>query len=203
LIGTGIQLTDPSVAAMAGMAGFDFAAIDTEHGPADYQKVLAQVIAARSGGAYSMVRVPWNEPYLAKRVLETGPDAILFPMVNTAEEAKKAMDSCVYPPADKRGIGPMRAQRYGLTPMPAYVEESERACPHDSNQERDGGAQFDAILKTPYLDAVLIGPCDLSFSIGKSGDVRCAENLKLIDETVGKCKRAQMPVGIWVGGRDG
>ncbi|MDR2201852.1 MAG: hypothetical protein LBP26_03695, partial [Clostridiales bacterium] len=67
LVGTGVQLPDVSAAEIIALAGFDFVVVDTEHGPASYETALNQIIAIRAGGALSMARVPWNEPYLAKR----------------------------------------------------------------------------------------------------------------------------------------
>ena len=82
LVGYEVDLCDPCICEMVGQAGFDYIWIDTEHSAMDYHTVLMQIIAAKAGGAASVVRIPWNEPYLAKRVLEMGPDGIIFPQVS-------------------------------------------------------------------------------------------------------------------------
>jgi 2-dehydro-3-deoxyglucarate aldolase/4-hydroxy-2-oxoheptanedioate aldolase len=200
LIGTGISLADPCLAEMAALAGFDIVLIETEHSQLDYQAVAAQIIAAKAGGAFSAVRVPWNEPFLAKRVLEIGPDAVIFPMINTADEAKKAMDACVYPPDGTRGIGPVRAFRYGLTDLKEYVKNSDQALLRIIMVESKTAVKnLPEILKTQFVDAILIGPCDMSFSIGRGGDIKCPENMALIEQTVSACKKSKLPVGIWIG----
>ena len=89
LIGFEVDLTDPCISEMVGALGFDYLWIDTEHEAMDYETVLMQIIACKAGGAASIVRIPFNEPYLAKRVLEMGPDGIIFPMAR-AEPANTA-----------------------------------------------------------------------------------------------------------------
>jgi 2-dehydro-3-deoxyglucarate aldolase/4-hydroxy-2-oxoheptanedioate aldolase len=129
-----------------------------------------------------------------------GPDAILFPMVDTAEEAKRAMDACVYPPAGKRGIGPMRALRYGLTEMKSYIAGAADSLVRLIQIETETAVgNLEEIVKTPYLDGIVIGPSDMSFSVGRGGEIRCPENIALIERTVSVCKHAGMPVGIWIG----
>ena len=89
MVGTEVDLCDPCITEMVGQLGYDFLWLDTEHEATDYQTLLAHIIAAKAAGTASLVRIPWNEPFLAKRVLEMGPDAIIFPMISTAEELKK------------------------------------------------------------------------------------------------------------------
>ena len=117
LIGTVIGLCDPCISEMIGQNGYDFLWIDTEHSAMDYHTLLMHIIAAKAGGSASIVRIPWNEPYLAKRVLEMGPDGIIIPQVSGAEDVRRAMKSCLYPPEGERGFGPRRACKYGMQPL--------------------------------------------------------------------------------------
>lgn len=200
LIGFEVDLSDPCISEMAAMQGFDFIWIDIEHEAMNHETVLMQIIACHSGGAASIVRVPWNEPHLAKRILEMGPDGIIFPMVNSAEEAKKAMDACVYPPNGSRGFGPRRACGYcGEDGNTYIVEVNDRLCRFVQVEHVDAVRNLDEMLKVPYLDGIIVGPCDLSGSIGHLNDIYHPEVLALIDETVEKCKVAGMPIGIAVG----
>lgn len=200
LIGFEVDLADPCIAEMAAMQGYDFLWIDTEHEAMDYETVLMQIIACHSGGAASLVRIPWNEPYLAKRVLEMGPDGIIFPMVNSAEEAKQAMDSCVYPPHGKRGFGPRRACGYCGEDLFAFIERAnDSMCRFVQVEHVDAVNNLDEILRIPFLDGLILGPCDLSGSIGLLNDIYHPDVMALIDKTAAKCNAAGMPLGIAVG----
>lgn len=200
LIGFEVDMADPSITEMASSQGFDFIWIDIEHEAVNHETVLMQIIACKAGGAASIVRVPWNEPYLAKRILEMGPDGIIFPMVNSAAEAKKAMDACLYPPLGTRGFGPRRACDYCREDLFTYIDEhADRLCRFVQVEHVDAVRNLDEILEVPYLDGVIVGPCDLSGSIGRLNDVYHTEVLALIDETIAKCKAKGMPVGIAVG----
>ena len=200
LVGFEVDLADPCIAEMVGNLGFDYLWIDTEHEAMDYETVLMQIIACHSAGTASLVRIPWNEPYLAKRVLEMGPDGIIFPMVQTASEAKRAMDACLYPPLGTRGFGPRRACQYGAENLDDYIQRSpDQFCRFIQIESVQAVAELDEILKVPYLDGCIIGPCDLSGSIGRLNEIYHPEVLALVDEAVKKCKKACMPVGIAVG----
>lgn len=200
LIGFEVDLADPCITEMASSQGFDFLWLDIEHEAVNHETVLMQIIACKSGGASSVVRVPWNEPYLAKRILEMGPDGIIFPMVNSAAEAKKAMDACLYPPLGTRGFGPRRACDYCREDLSVYIDQHpDRLCRFIQVEHADAVKNLDEILTVPYLDGIIVGPCDLSGSIGRLNDIYHPEVLALIDEIIQKCKAHGMPVGIAVG----
>ena len=200
LIGYEVDLCDPCISEMVSALGYDYIWIDTEHEAMDYQTVLMQIIACRAGGAASVVRIPWNEPFLAKRVLEMGPDGIIFPMVNSAEEVEKAMDACLYPPMGKRGFGPRRACRYCAEDLMTYIDEApDRMCRFVQIEHKDAVDNLDGMLKNPWVDGFIVGPCDLSGSIGRLNDIFHPDNLALIDTAVEKCRAAGKAVGVAVG----
>ena len=114
MAGTHVSLSEPIITELIGNLGYDFIWVDTEHTAIDYHTLELLLMGARASGTQTLVRVPWNDAVLAKRVLEQGPDGIIFPMVNTAEEADRAMKSTLYPPEGNRGFGPIRATQYGL-----------------------------------------------------------------------------------------
>jgi len=200
LMGFEVDLADPCIAEMASSQGFDFLWLDIEHEAVNHETVLMHIIATKAGGAASIVRVPWNEPYLAKRILEMGPDGIIFPMVNSCEEAKKAISACLYPPFGTRGFGPRRACDYCREDMNTYISEHiERLCRFIQVEHVDAVRDLDQILEIPYLDGIIVGPCDLSGSINRLNDIYHPEVIALIDETVKKCKEHNKPIGIAVG----
>ena len=118
-----ITLSDPAMTELCAKLGYDFLWIESEHSPMDYQNVLMNLIASSSGGTPAIVRIPWNDAVLAKKVLELGPDGIIFPMVCTKKEADDAMASTLYPPLGNRGYGPQRAVFYGLDDSVEYVKK--------------------------------------------------------------------------------
>jgi len=201
LIGMEVDLCDPCVSEMIALQGFDFIWIDTEHEAIDYHTLLMHIIAAHSGGAASLVRIPWNEPYLAKRVLEMGPDGIIFPMINTFDEAKKAIDSCLYPPLGNRGFGPRRSVAYDGDNNDAYIAAlPESICRFVQIEHFNALHEMEKMAAIPNLDGFIIGPCDLSGSIGKLNDIYCPENVELIDSAIYISKKTDKPIGVAYGG---
>ena len=157
LIGFEVDLCDACISEMVGMLGYDYIWIDTEHEAMDYQTVLMQIIACKAAGSASVVRIPFNEPYLAKRILEMGPDGIIFPMVNSAKEAQAAIDACLYPPLGKRGFGPRRACRYGAEDLFDYIREApERTCRFIQLEHVDAIRDLDSMLKKSGVDTVIL-----------------------------------------------
>jgi len=200
MIGTEVDLCNPCITEMVGQFGFDFIWIDTEHEANDYHTTLMHIIAARAAGTASMVRIPWNEPYLAKRILEMGPDAIVFPMVNTAEELQKAADACMYPPYGKRGFGPRRCSHYGADDMMEYIQDApNRVCCLAQLESAEAVRNLDEMLKIPHVDGFILGPCDLSGSINLLHQLDHPEVMAFIDLAIEKCRRAGRAIGLATG----
>lgn len=196
LIGVEVTTNDIVVSDALGRCGFDYFWIDTEHTVMDYQHVVQHIISARATGVISLVRVPWNDAYLAKRVLEYGPDGIIFPMIGSPEEAKAAMDACLYPPKGTRGFGPRRHNNYGMEPLERFFAEvDDRLTRLIQIEHVDAVRVLDRILAVPGIDGIIVGGNDLSGSIGRLADLKHPESLALIDEIIAGCKAAKMPVG--------
>jgi len=201
VIGTHTILNDGMISELYGEIGFDYVWIDTEHAALDRQSVLSHLMGARASGQIcGVVRIPWNDPVMAKPFLDMGADGIIFPMVCTKEEAEKAVASCSYPPVGCRGFGPNRAQRYGLTPQSEY-------CATDADQiirllqieHRIGVKNVEAILDVPGIDGIIIGAQDMSASYGKLGQVWDPEIQKSIDVVIEACRKRNISVGISCG----
>jgi 2-keto-3-deoxy-L-rhamnonate aldolase RhmA len=203
VVGGHVFLTDESISELMALSGYDFIWIDAEHGAFDRKTILSHIIAASSGGAASIVRVVDIDIAAVKPVLEMGPDGIIFPMVTSVEDAKRAIDFCRYPPKGTRGFGPRRAKQYGMKDTGSYLEEVDDSILKIIQIEHiDAVKQLDAILAIEGLDAIVIGPNDLSGSIGKLSQLWDAEVLRLCDQIIVKCKAKGIPVGISIGPND-
>ncbi|MGD1831790.1 MAG: HpcH/HpaI aldolase family protein [Sphaerochaetaceae bacterium] len=200
-IGTHISFDDPAISEMMGYAGYDFLWIDEEHTPLGKQSIQNHIIAAKAAGTASIVRIPWNDQILAKSVLEMGPDGIIFPMVNTAEEAKEAIASCCYPPEGIRGFGPRRAVKYGFDDSIDYVKKNGDFLKILQIETAKAVANLNDIIKVKGIDAFIIGPCDLSLSLSLNvfGDNVDGSFLKTIATAIQKAKDAHIPIGVSMG----
>ena len=203
LIGTHISMTDSIVSEMLGGMGYDFIWIDTEHSEISYTNLRNHLTAVNAGGTPAIVRVSMNDYNHVKRVMEMGPDGILFPMVNTPEEADAAMKFCMYPPEGRRGFGPLRAVHYGLDDMDEYIAlANAKTCRFIQIETETAVKNLPQIVKNPYIDGYFFGPCDLSGSIGELNLVFGEHTQKLIREAIAILKDAGKPIGVSTGSTD-
>lgn len=194
---------DPSITEALGLHGFEFVWIDGEHSAFDKGSTLAHIMAAAAADTASIVRVPWNDPVLVKPVLEMGPDGIIFPMVCTAEEARKAVAACMYPPKGVRGFGPRRANHYGAISNDEYLDHPEDTFLRIVQIEHiDAVHNLREILSVEGIDFPLVGANDLSASIGLLGDTKHPEVRALCEEIVSVCKEMDVPFGVSLGAGD-
>ena len=122
--GSLVSLTDPGLCEIIAASGFDCVWIDMEHTYMSYKDVLCHLNAARSAKIPAIVRLTQDDLTVTKKVLEMGPEGIIFPMVRSAEEARKMIEMTLYPPYGNRGFGPMRAIRYGGDDAKEYVDKT-------------------------------------------------------------------------------
>ena len=145
-------------------AGFDYVCIDMQHGLADYSDALAMMAAIDLGSATPVVRVPWNEQGIIGRMLDAGALGIIIPMVNSRAEAEAAVRSCRYAPEGSRSFGPTRV---ALRDGPGYFAGANDAVKCIPMVETVAALEnLDDIVSTPGVDAVYVGPADLSVSLG-------------------------------------
>ena len=144
--------------------GFDALCVDLQHGTSEAGDVLPMLQAISQTDTVPFVRVAWNDPAAIMRALDLGAYGIIVPLVNTAEEAAKAVAACRYMPVGMRSSGPVRAMHYGGTGYQANADEEIIVMAMIETQE--GLANLDAICATPGLDAAYIGPADLSYALG-------------------------------------
>jgi len=203
VLGGHVFFTDPAITEQLSYIGYDFIWIDGEHGAMDRQTILSHIVAANAGGAAAFVRVVDNDPAVIKPVLEMGPDAIIIPMVSSAEEAARAIAATRYPPKGIRGFGPRRANRYGTLDDEHYLGAVDASLLKIVQIETAAGvAKIDEIARVDGLDAVILGPYDLSGSVGKLGKLWDPELLDACDTVIAACKKAGMACGISIGPAD-
>ena len=198
--GTHCSTTEPWYYEMCGFLGYDYVWIDNEHAGMTMPMVQNAIVATNAGGCAAFVRVQNHDIANVKPVLEVGPDGIIFPMVNTPEEAEKCVSVCTYPPKGIRGFGPLRAIQYGNMPLDTYLEQVDQSilklmqCEHV-----DAVNHLDEILEVPGVDGIICGPMDLSASINKMGQLTDPEVLELMQRIIDTCKNHKVPFGVSIG----
>jgi 2-dehydro-3-deoxyglucarate aldolase/4-hydroxy-2-oxoheptanedioate aldolase len=155
------------------------------------------MMLAVGGRCPCLVRCPWNDSVWIKQILDLGCDGIIIPQIQSAAAAKQAVQACRYPPQGIRSVGVARAQQYGLNLQP-YVDHADADLTVILQVEHlDGVAQIDAILDVAGFDAILIGPYDLSASMGLVGQVSHPDVQAAIEKIKAACRRREIPIGIF------
>jgi 2-keto-3-deoxy-L-rhamnonate aldolase RhmA len=194
-IGSWLTLNNSSIAEIMADTGFDWLCVDLEHSVTDYAEAQQIIMAIQSKGLKAYVRVGENNARIIKRILDAGADGIIVPSVNSAAEARKAVDAVKYPPEGKRGVGLARAQNYGFG-FEQYRDVKTKDIKLIAQIEHINAIQeLDAIIQTDGIDGTFIGPYDLSGSLGKPGqwdEPEVKEALRIYEETAMKYKK-------WVG----
>jgi 2-keto-3-deoxy-L-rhamnonate aldolase RhmA len=194
-VGTWIMSASPIVAEAVGHAGFDWGVIDMEHAPADVMEVVLLLQALGNTKLVPVVRVPWNDAVAVKRVLDAGAQTVMFPYVQSAAEAGRAVAATRYPPAGVRGVSGMsRASRYGT--QPNYLKQADAGLGVILQLETQAALQqLEQIAAVPGVDALFIGPADLSASMGFVGQLAHPKVMQAMGDAVQRCKGLGMPVG--------
>ena len=196
-IGMHVSLSDPISAKIVGNAGFDFIWVDLEHSPVGFTTLLNHITAIKAGGTDVIVRVPQDDLTYTKKVLEMGVDGIIFPMIRSAKQANEVISWTLYPPEGTRGFGPMGAVDYGNKTTADYIVENKRdLCRFIQIEHKDAVDDLDDIIKNPYIDGYIFGPCDLSGSYGIPGQVFSDKITGVIKDTVRKLHNADKYVGL-------
>ena len=162
----GAWLTIPSgfSAEIVAHAGFDWACVDMQHGVIDYAQMVGMLQAMSATDTTPLVRVPWNEQGIIGKSLDAGARGVIVPMVNSPEEAERAVCSCRYAPTGARSYGPLRAN-YSIG-FDYFDNANADVLCIVMIETREAVARVDEILSVPGIDAVYIGPADLSITLG-------------------------------------
>lgn len=179
-IGSWITIGDESVVEIMAGKGFDWLTIDMEHSAITINIAQRLIRIIDLCGVFPLVRVGENNPTVIKRVMDAGARGVIVPMVNTKADAIKAVNAVKYPPQGARGVGLARAQDYGLG-FQGYKQWVEKDSVVIVQIEHiDAVTNLAQILQVPDVDGFIVGPYDLSASLGKPGDFKDTGFLKAL-----------------------
>ena len=164
-LGAWMFLREPLVVEAAAQAGYDYVCIDMQHGLQSFEHTVTMLTAMARTPATPIVRVPWDEPSTIGRALDAGAYGVIIPMVNTVEQAAAAAAACRYAPAGNRSMGPVGVS--ARAPREGYFESANaNVLCIPMIETRQAVENVDEILSVPGIDAVYIGPADLSITFG-------------------------------------
>ena len=198
-LGSWVMSASPIVAEAMGHAGFDWSVVDMEHSPLDLMAVVHMLQAIAGTPMVPVLRVPWNDTVNIKRVLDAGAQTLLVPFVQNAEEARRAAAAVRYPPQGIRGMAGMsRGSKFGTAPD--YFNTANEGISVIVQLETPQAVdQLEAIAAVDGVDALFLGPADLSGAMGHIGKLTHPAVMDVMAQAVRRCKAAGKPVGT-VGG---
>ncbi len=195
LVGMVVTLGLPEVAEVLSGAGFDWLFLDAEHGPLDTLALQRLVIGA--GATPCLVRLAASSELEVKKALDIGAAGIIAPQVNSPEQAAQVVRWAKYSPLGTRGVGAARAHGYGFAFKEYLAKANDQTVVVVQAEHGDAVSNIEAIAQIEGIDAVLVGPNDLSASLGHLGDMAHPDVVAAIDRVTDACRRAGMPLGIF------
>lgn len=194
-IGTWITSVSPLVAEAVGSAGFDWGVFDMEHTPLDLMDLVHLLQAVGNTKMVPLVRVPWQDAVMVRRVLDAGAESLLMPSVHNADEAARAVALTRYPPQGVRGVSTMgRASRYGTTPD-FFRSANRRTGVVVQLETPQAIARLEEIAAVDGVDALFIGPGDLSGSLGVPGELTHPKVMALMTDAAERARVAGKAIG--------
>lgn len=193
--GCWVTLAHPLIPELLAPAGFNWLAVDMEHSSIDLGDLLPMIISIEANDMVPLVRIGKNDPDLIKRVMDAGAYGVIVPNVNSASQAQAAVDAVRYPPSGRRGVGLYRAQGYGRT-----FEDYKRWLDKESVviiqiEHIDAVAAIDDIFSVDGLDGFMVGPYDLSASMGKPGALQDKDVEAAVRKVLDAGKRHHLVAG--------
>lgn len=193
--GAWLMTASPTAAEALGYAGYDFLVVDMEHTPVEFPQIVEILRTLAATPASAVTRVPWNDMVMIKRALDAGAQTLLLPFIQTADDARRAVEYMHYPPRGVRGVaGMQRASRYGM--VAEYAKRAaDELCLVVQIETADALAQLPKIAEVPGVDSVFIGPSDLAASMGRVGDIMHKDVQASLEAAAKTCRRLQIPCG--------
>lgn len=203
VLGAWLQIASPFAAEIFAKAGVDVLMIDMEHGPNDILSLIDQMRALGRFDGVPVVRAPWNDMVVIKRILDAGAYGVLIPYVNTREEAEKAVAACKYPTMGVRGVAPSpRAPGWNMNSMNYMRQANDEVLVMTAVETLEAVNNIEDILQVDGLDGIFIGPMDLATSMGYFCDPSCAEVQAAIKKVEDAVLRSDKFLASVAGGMD-
>ena len=196
-LGAWVSVPHPFVVELLSHFPFNWICMDMEHSPTSREDLNTSVALIQKSGRKAFARIAENQMTEAKFPLDIGVDGIIVPMVNSAEEARRAVDNCFYPPVGKRGIGLARAHTYGFE-FDKYLEKSKELTLIVQIEHINAVKEIKAILDIPQVAGVFIGPYDMSGSMGITGQLEHPDLLDAVKKTAEATKAMGKILGAHV-----
>ncbi|MFT7598542.1 MAG: 4-hydroxy-2-oxoheptanedioate aldolase [Acidimicrobiales bacterium] len=195
-LGAWMMLREPMVAAAATALDYDYLCVDMQHGVQDYGDVVAQLYTAARSNVTPIARTPANEPGIVGRLLDAGALGIIFPMINTVEEAQRAVAACRYAPDGSRSMGPVGAMTLHGGDYFGKANAEVAAIPMIETAQAI--SNLDEILSVPGVDTIYVGPSDLSLTLGLGPglDNDDPKFIEAIDTILAGCAKHGVSPGI-------
>lgn len=198
-LGASVTFSDPLVSDALGDS-VDFLWIDLEHSAMSPEVWQGHFLAARNRNVPALVRVPGSATPFIKPILDSGADGIIVPQVRTADEVRQIVNDCRYPPLGQRGYGPRVPSNYGRDGGSAYIERANQAIfVAVQIENREALESIDEIVDIPGLDSVVLGPADLSASLGFMGDLEHPKVVTAVDHVIETARKAGLFIGSGMG----
>ena len=197
LAGTFLNLGSASVVEIAAETGFDWLLIDLEHGSGTAADLRGQLLATRGTKVAPIVRVASADADAVKFVMDSGAAGVMFPFVANAEEAARCVQMMKYPPTGTRGVAQIiRATSYGRNWQGYQAEANEQSLVIVQIETPDAADNAEAIAAVPGVDALFVGPMDLSVNLGHAGDFTPPTFIQYLKNVVQACERHSKTAGI-------
>lgn len=189
MFGAWTSLGHPSIAEIFTSAGVDFVGIDMEHSTIGQEQAQRIIAAAHAGGMACLPRVASHNGEQIKQLLDSGADGIIVPNVSCADEVERIVEWCKYPPQGRRSFGVARAQGYGFD-FDRYIKTwNDRSAIIIQIESTEGVEAVDKLLDHESVDGVMIGPYDISGSLGVAGQLSHPRVLQACARVIGACER--------------
>lgn len=202
IVGGWMCTTDAMLTETVADCGFDFVVIDTEHAVQTLLTVQAHLMALKDTGATAVVRVVWNDFVRVKQLLDAGGEGLVFPWINTPQEAEQAVRATRYPPRGIRGFGPRRAQRYGDDIKDYFHNADANILVLCQIETPEAVGNAEAIASVDGVDALMIGPADLSVNLGVPLDWECETFMAAVRRVAAAAESAGKAFGVITSGVD-
>lgn len=196
-IGSWMQIPDSNIAEIMGRAGYQWVAIDMEHGPVAVNQLPDIFRALELGGTLPLARVASPLPINCRQALDQGAAGVVVPMVSSAAQLQSIIGECHWPSRGRRGVGFQRANVFGKF-FDAYMQEAQESLVIAQIEHIDAVNNLDSIVKVEGLDAIMVGPYDLSASLGVTGDFENQKYKDVLSKILDVCAKQKMACGIHV-----